>query len=64
MPPLPRGPSRAEAQAGDSYWLVLAEVESWELASLCLWGVQSLPGEVVFWLRRAVILRGWGKESS
>lgn len=58
LPLLPRGPGRAEAQAGDSYWLVLAEVGSKESASLCPWSAQWLPGEVVFWLRRAVIPRG------
>lgn len=64
LPRLPRGPGRAEAQAGNSYWLIRAEVESRELASLWPSSAQCLPGEVVFWRRRTVILRGWGRESS
>lgn len=64
LPPLPRGPCRAEAQARNFYWLFWVEVESREPASLCLWGAQRLPEEVVFWLSRTVILRGWGRESS
>lgn len=47
LPPLPRGPGRVETKAGDSYWSVLEEVESGEAASLCPWGAQCLPGEVV-----------------
>lgn len=64
LPRLPRGPGRAEIQAGNSYWLIRAEVESRELASLWPSSAQCLPGEVVFWRRRTVILRGWGRESS
>lgn len=47
VPPLPRGLDRVETKAGDSYWLVLEEVESGEAASLCPWGARRLPGEVV-----------------
>lgn len=47
-PSLPRGPGRAEDEAGDPYWVFRAEVASWEPASLCPWGAQCLPGVVVF----------------
>lgn len=52
LPLLPRGPGRVETKAGDSYWLVLEEVEIEAAGSLCPWGARlarrGSPLELLF----------------